>query len=380
MPVGRDEKYFGYDGFIWFFGVVEDLNDPEKVSRVRVRVLGHHTEDKVLIKTEDLPWAQVMMPNTSASISGIGTSPHALVKGSYVFGFFMDGEYAQQPVVLGTWHGIPQALADTQKGFNDPDGVYPFEVDVPDTHANARGENVIDDVVDEAINNPVSAYKAEYPHNKVFATTSGHIFEIDDTPDAERIRIYHKSGTMEEIHPNGDKVEIRSNSWQLTYGDDKARVSGNLELYIDGDAAIEVARNASVTVDKDADIRVGNNVSALVGGNMVGEIIGDGEVFIGGNLDAEVVGNVTSKVGGDVTQTVSGSVTGTVLGNLTMDISKAATVTVPTTNWTGDITLNGDIQINGTSTATGDHVSAGISGKGHTHLAGTPPGSTGTPQ
>lgn len=386
MPVGRDEKYFGYDGFIWFIGVVEDLNDPEKVSRVRVRVLGHHDEDKKVIKTEDLPWAQVMMPTTSASISGIGNSPHGLVNGSYVFGFFMDGEYAQQPVVIGTWHGIPQALANAEKGFNDPDGVYPTEVDEPDTNKLARGENTIDDIIDLAINNPPSAYAAEYPHNKVFQTTSGHIFEIDDTPEAERIRIYHRSGTMQEIYPNGDKVEIRSNNWQMTYGNDKARVSGNLELYVDGNAQIEVGENASVTVDKNADIRVGLNATALVGENFDGEIGGNSTTLIRGNLDATVDGNVTSFVGGNVNQTVKGNVKGLVEGSVTLDISKSATVTVPETTWTGNITLGGNLtqtgsyNLTGTATATGDFVSAGISGKGHTHLAGSPPGSTGTPQ
>ena len=36
----------GKDGFQWFVGVVEDRNDPKYLGRVRVRCLGHHTEDK----------------------------------------------------------------------------------------------------------------------------------------------------------------------------------------------------------------------------------------------------------------------------------------------------------------------------------------------
>ena len=40
------ENYFmGLDGFVWFTGVVEDRNDPDKLGRVRVRCLGYHTED-----------------------------------------------------------------------------------------------------------------------------------------------------------------------------------------------------------------------------------------------------------------------------------------------------------------------------------------------
>ena len=56
-----DDNYFmGMDGFVWWTGVVEDRNDPAKLGRVRVRCLGLHTEDKVNIPTEALPWAHVM--------------------------------------------------------------------------------------------------------------------------------------------------------------------------------------------------------------------------------------------------------------------------------------------------------------------------------
>ncbi len=386
MPVGIDEKFFGYDGFIWFFGVVEDIEDPEQVSRVRVRVLGHHTSDKKIVKTENLPWAQVMMPTTSASVSGIGISPHGMVNGSYVFGFFLDGEQAQQPMVVGTWHGIPQELPDPEKGFNDPNGEYPFRVDVPDTAEEARGVNTIGDIIDDSINNPPSSFGAVYPHNKVIKTTSGHILELDDTPNAERIRIYHKSGTMEEIHPNGDKVEIRSNSWQMTYGDNKARVSGDLELYVDGNAKIEVAQYADIRVEESATVVTGVDLEAIVGKDMFVDVGGNVTSTVKGNVEATVKGNTQLTVEGNVTETVYGNVDQHILGAATIKIDNSATVNVPTTNWTGNINLTGDItqtgniNLTGTSTASGDHVSAGISGKGHTHPAGSPPGSTGTPQ
>ena len=58
-----EQSYFmGQDGFIWFVGVVEDREDPERIGRVRVRCLGFHTEDKTSLPTEDLPWAHVMHP------------------------------------------------------------------------------------------------------------------------------------------------------------------------------------------------------------------------------------------------------------------------------------------------------------------------------
>ena len=51
--------FMGKDGFVWFVGVVEDRQDPQKLGRVRVRCLGHHTEDNVKLPTADLPWAHL---------------------------------------------------------------------------------------------------------------------------------------------------------------------------------------------------------------------------------------------------------------------------------------------------------------------------------
>ena len=77
------ENYFmGMDGFVWFTGVVEDRNDPSKLGRVKVRCLGLHTESLVDLPTEDLPWAMVVNPITSASMSGIGRSPTGIVEGT----------------------------------------------------------------------------------------------------------------------------------------------------------------------------------------------------------------------------------------------------------------------------------------------------------
>ena len=58
-----------------------------------------------------------------ASISGLGNSPSFLVEGSWVFGYFRDGEAMQEPVVLGSIPAGPYELANTDKGFYDPNGI-----------------------------------------------------------------------------------------------------------------------------------------------------------------------------------------------------------------------------------------------------------------
>ena len=81
-------EFMGKNGFQWFVGVVEDRQDPQTLGRLRVRCLGYHTEKIDDLKTEDLPWAHVMNPITSATVSGLGQSPLGAVEGTWVVGFF----------------------------------------------------------------------------------------------------------------------------------------------------------------------------------------------------------------------------------------------------------------------------------------------------
>jgi len=89
------------------------------LGRCRVRILGWHTADKSELPTDDLPWAFPIMPITSASQSGAGEAPVGPVEGTWVMGYYRDGELAQEPVMMGTMHGIPENYAKINTGFND---------------------------------------------------------------------------------------------------------------------------------------------------------------------------------------------------------------------------------------------------------------------
>ena len=96
------QRIFNRDGFNWWIGVVEDRMDPEKLGRCKVRIFGYHTDSQELLPTKDLPWCIPIQPITSAATSGIGSSPLGPVTGSWVIGFFLDGEDCQQPAMFGT--------------------------------------------------------------------------------------------------------------------------------------------------------------------------------------------------------------------------------------------------------------------------------------
>jgi uncharacterized protein (TIGR02594 family) len=91
---------FGKNVEMWV-GFVEDRGDPQQRGRVRVRILGKHTDDKTLIPTEALPWAMVVQPITSAAVGGVGVSPTGIMIGTMVTGYFLDGKDMQMPIVLG---------------------------------------------------------------------------------------------------------------------------------------------------------------------------------------------------------------------------------------------------------------------------------------
>jgi hypothetical protein len=113
------------NNFFWFTGVIEDINDPLEMGRVRVRCFGYHTGDKGTgtgIPTGSLPWAHVMMPVTSASIAGIGESATGIAQGSWVVGFFRDGDACQDPLVIGSLPAQTPDISDDDRkyGFCDP--------------------------------------------------------------------------------------------------------------------------------------------------------------------------------------------------------------------------------------------------------------------
>lgn len=91
-----------------YTGVIEDRNDPLKLGRCKVRIVGLHTHDATKLPAADLPWAVPMQPITSAALSGIGTTPLGLVEGTWVVVMFQDDEQ-QYPIILGSIGGIPQS-------------------------------------------------------------------------------------------------------------------------------------------------------------------------------------------------------------------------------------------------------------------------------
>lgn len=266
--------------FAWFTGVVEDVNDPEQMGRVRVRCIGYHSENKSQIATEELPWSVVMTPVQSASMSGIGQSATGILPGSWVIGFFRDGRSAQDAIVLGT---IPSysTRPDPSLGFADPSGKYPLRngIDTPveatayfgTSEAYLKRENLRQTGIKLASVPEMSAGSADaspeqtwdvksrsevvnpnYPKNQVFRSESGHLKEIDDTTGSERILEMHRSGTYVETDSSGDKTTVvNGDNYQVIIKDDNVYVKGECNLTVEGNLRTYVKGNYVLEVDGD---------------------------------------------------------------------------------------------------------------------------------
>ena len=358
----------------FYTGVVEDRNDPLSVGRVRVRIYGLHTDDKSLIASSDLPWSDVLMPVTAPALSGLGMSPHGLVEGSTVMGFYRDEDDMQDFVVIGSLFGFPtedyriESSNDGKSttkgrsanfGFNDPrlpeklednfgpdiisgssDVTYsgvegtdsdsgknwtllgnldnaplgrPTSLEVSTTKTgtfNLTGDPIVDgkgvkinnaerginyprdfytkdalsDVNENAITGGSSTYPnnlilkhqgntvkedydrglaPKYPYNHMIESEAGHVLEMDDTPNHERLHLYHRSGSRIEFMPKGDAVmKVMNNSYEVILKDKKILIAGSADIELaNGDYNLitkkgtkKDAGNVFITTDGDCNI------------------------------------------------------------------------------------------------------------------------------
>lgn len=306
--------FLGKEGFVWWHGVVEGIMDPLQLGRCRVRIFGFHSHNKVELPTTDLPWAYPMQSITSAALSGVGQTPTGLLVGSHVFGFFRDGEDGQDPIVIGSFGGIPQNPANTVDGFSDPTGRYPvkpeevqaglFPIGVSvigeqDTNRLARNSDskqmqstIVAQKTATVKNNvksnpdmkaksswsePPTPYAAQYPKNHVSFSESGHVREVDDTPGVERIHEYHESGTFTEVgngwqnNPDGTRVQrVVGDDYEIVYGNKKIHIAGGVgvDLVVEGGMNITIGGAVNIQINGSADILANSNVNLQVEGDL----------------------------------------------------------------------------------------------------------------
>ena len=297
-----------------YLGIVEDRNDPEKLGRVRVRIIGIHSPSQSDLPTAALPWSTVMLPSTSPGMNGMGQNPF-LVEGSWVVVMFMDSEY-QEPLVLGSIAGKTTEKRDKNAGFSDPRGHYPRNNQLDESDINLRSRGEFDRRLRKEANylEPDDPYASKYPFNHVFESESGHLIEFDDTPDNERINIQHRTGAFIEIDKDGN-MRIRANNF---YNSTKDHV-----INIDG--------NCNITVASNADIAIQGNTELNAFGTVTGNIKGETSLNIENETNINSIGDISLQSNANINMKAKGRISMQADENINVNTSAALDLTSKST-------------------------------------------------
>jgi len=120
--------------FLWWVGqIADDSTWRDNISpgihkskdsipgwgrRYKVRIIGLHDQGETVIPSDQLPWAQIMYPVTAGGgQTNSGQTPN-LRQGMMVFGFFLDGQDQQVPVIMGVLGNNEQTALSTKIGDN----------------------------------------------------------------------------------------------------------------------------------------------------------------------------------------------------------------------------------------------------------------------
>lgn len=372
-----EPNYMGKDSFFWWVGVVEDRRDPKKLFRLRVRVLGTHTEDKQLIPTCELHWAYVYQgPSWNHAMNGLGVSGNGPVEGTWVWGFFKDNESAQDPIVLGTIAGIPEEPPKPCIGFYDPslpfhelpdaprkiriryypnDGsgaqntdesiasLYPRQthpwgaiIGEPDSNRLARAEQVDDTIIGVRKRQRDNGRPKEFggipiafvhpqPGRKWVEPLPGYgaKYPYNHVYESESGHILEIDDTpgKERIHiwhRSGSYIEIgNGNDPQGLHGDVTMRWVGK-KFEITMENSYSHYQNAmNVTIDGEANIYCRSDANLQVDGNLKVHVQGNYEEKVHGNYTTDIDGDRIVKIGGKDELSVGGKRDVAVGGTLT---------------------------------------------------------------
>ena len=265
----------GFNNMLHFVGVVEDNHDLTNSGRVRVRAFGIHPPrasegDEDEVPTSDLPWATVLD-------GSYGVSPVIPTVGDWVFGFFIDGREAQQPMIMGRLPGMhlqmPSGSGEPgEDGYLPPEAVANFGK--PDLHRYQGGEGAgqgqtlaqrtlantnIPQADGEAFDEPPIMMPENNYANRIIKSRDGDNFIVlgsgDDGESSDYFLISHSSGSVFQIDANGTIfVKAFADKYNTTQGIESTYVRGSSHSTIDEDYTLKVGKSGKIQVNGRLDI------------------------------------------------------------------------------------------------------------------------------
>lgn len=277
-------------------------------------------------------------------------------------------------------------VRNIRPGFIDPNLKYPLKNWLGESDASrlARNQNIHQTIIESKRNSlvqnvqtaggtmwnePASPYAAKYPLNHVFQSESGHFQEFDDTPNVERIHVYHRAGSFVEFHPNGNVVyKSVKDQFEVTVANRNIYVGGNCNVTVAGDSNVYTKGVARMESDGDMFIKTKSNMRIGAEGTLHME--SNGEMFVGsrGNLNA-AGSNIFLNCGWSAASVLAG---GYNAGNIAVQVMYDVAAVVTPIEEAGAIK---DLQDDGTipKPGTGGSTGGGTGGTGGETGGGTTP-------
>jgi len=320
-------NFIGQDGFVWWIGVVEDVNDPLTLGRCKVRCFGYHPAKSTnQVPTEDLPFALSIHPLNTPNLYA---SPKV---GEWVFGFFLDSMSAQEPAILGYLPAIPQAASE-------------YFGTAPNLTRNFARVNTA--------NNSANTICWEIGNNIVEVVTQS------STEANGHILIQHKTGAKVNIDSDG-KISIYTPTNDISI----EATNGDINLNAKN---INLTASESITTTSTLATTVvaGGLASITAGGAATITAGGAATITAGGVFSAASGGLASITAGGAFTATAGSYMDLTALaGILNIEISNSISIDTPAIYSTGTLDTTGQI------------VGAGIGLDTHVHEGVQPGGGT----
>lgn len=142
-------NFIGRDGFRWWIGQIppmesmgEQFNGEGWGNRIKVRIMGYHPLDdsEAGLTNEDLPWALIMLGTADGSGGSNFSKSTKIRPGDVVFGFFMDGDDAQNPVIMGILGNTTEYTKGDYKFPFSPFTGYTTNIPKPDKEVSTANE------------------------------------------------------------------------------------------------------------------------------------------------------------------------------------------------------------------------------------------------
>jgi hypothetical protein len=295
---------------------------------------------------------------------------------NYKFDLNKDGSYDAQDVeqMLGQEDIFTGEIKTTVEQQTSEISRYPLEdsLNEPSTSRLARNENITQTIValktstitsgegagfeGNALgaqeqpafpfSEPQTPYAAKYPYNHVYESESGHVIEVDDSPGAERLHWYHRSGSFKEIHPSGLEVNKSVNhQYNFVYLDHYCGVGYNYNLDANQSVRMQSGQVFNIKSGSDHNRQVGGSLNASVSASANTKIGSARNVSVGQNSN-ELVGeskNTLSKNIHEKAETIH------LYGTNEVVITSATRIQIfaPIVEIIGDTTVTGSLSVTG---------------------------------